>query len=190
MTSTCAPSETHCCWRMYVRFAGIRFSFFFGIALGGCGCDDVLANTQHLATGGSGRRIAKGTRIGNQAFNSLKRFLDKQKTKGCDCCTCAVQSWSSPLDWNGMGLFSVSRRGRVSKAEFATKDGVLDDKTRILLFKLLNNGHLQSVGGVLKTGKEGNIFLATGWKYVVCCSMFCFTWAPFSCCAAPYVRCG
>ena len=86
-----------------------------------CGCGLIIVRltiavalpaSQSLMTGGSGARIHKHTRIGNQAFNSLKRFLDKQHTKG------------------------QSRGGRVSASEFATKNGVLDDKTRLLLFKV------------------------------------------------------
>lgn len=138
---------------------------------------------QHLETGGSGLGISSGVMIGNQAFNSLKRFLDKQQTKGCVCArrarTVAVRC---VLTRHGAAIVAhplasafpprhamerrVARRGRVSKAQFATKDGVIDDRTRLLLFKLVNNGYLEKMGGVVKTGKEGHIYHASGWTYV------------------------
>ena len=41
---------------------------------------------------------------------------------------------------------------------------MLDDRTRLVLFKLVNAGALAGVHGVIKTGKEAAVFHASGWE--------------------------
>ncbi|ESO86056.1 hypothetical protein LOTGIDRAFT_129978 [Lottia gigantea] len=48
------------------------------------------------------------------------------------------------------------------KAEKATADQVVDPRTRILLFKLVNSGVLDSVTGSISAGKEAAVFHAFG----------------------------
>ena len=44
-----------------------------------------------------------------------------------------------------------------------TQEGVLDERTRLILFKMINKGTLfREVGGVVKTGKESYVFYAPG----------------------------
>jgi serine/threonine-protein kinase RIO1 len=42
----------------------------------------------------------------------------------------------------------------------------LDSKTRLILYKLVNSEVLESIGGVISTGKEALILYAPGGKYV------------------------
>jgi RIO kinase 1 len=44
----------------------------------------------------------------------------------------------------------------------ATTEQVLDPRTRLILFKLLNNNFLSSIDGCLSTGKEANVYYANG----------------------------
>ena len=44
----------------------------------------------------------------------------------------------------------------------ATSEQVLDPRTRLILFKLLNNGFLSAIDGCLSTGKEANVYYARG----------------------------
>jgi RIO kinase 1 len=44
----------------------------------------------------------------------------------------------------------------------ATSEQVLDPRTRLILFKLLNNGFLSAIDGCLSTGKEANVYYAKG----------------------------
>ncbi|KAJ3188185.1 Serine/threonine-protein kinase RIO1 [Gaertneriomyces sp. JEL0708] len=53
---------------------------------------------------------------------------------------------------------SVSRNK--DKADRATVEQVLDPRTRIILFKLLNRGVIQSINGCISTGKEANVYHA------------------------------
>lgn len=39
---------------------------------------------------------------------------------------------------------------------------VMDPRTRMILFKLLNQGFLQQIDGCLSTGKEANVYYAVG----------------------------
>ena len=44
----------------------------------------------------------------------------------------------------------------------ATSEQVMDPRTRMLLFRLLNTGFLNSLHGCISTGKEANVYHATG----------------------------
>lgn len=44
----------------------------------------------------------------------------------------------------------------------ATSEQVLDPRTRMILFKLLNSGFLSEIDGCLSTGKEANVYYARG----------------------------
>jgi len=60
------------------------------------------------------------------------------------------------------GTSGVARGGVESRSR-QTQEGVLDERTRLILFKMINKGTLFSeVGGVVKTGKESNVYYAPG----------------------------
>lgn len=46
------------------------------------------------------------------------------------------------------------------KSDRATSEQVLDPRTRMILFKLINNGTLHSISGCISTGKEANVYHA------------------------------
>lgn len=48
------------------------------------------------------------------------------------------------------------------KEEKATAELSMDANTRLILFKMLNNGLLESVNGAIATGKESVVFYAVG----------------------------
>ena len=50
----------------------------------------------------------------------------------------------------------------LTRDERATVDQVLDPRTRLLLFKLINTGTLTSINGCVSTGKEANVYHAFG----------------------------
>ena len=54
---------------------------------------------------------------------------------------------------------SMAARNR-DKSDRATVETVLDPRTRLVLFKLLNNGVFASIHGCVSTGKEANVYLA------------------------------
>ncbi|RUO96953.1 RIO1 family-domain-containing protein [Jimgerdemannia flammicorona] len=47
------------------------------------------------------------------------------------------------------------------KSDRATSEQVLDPRTRIILFKMLNRGVINEVNGCISTGKEANVYHAT-----------------------------
>ena len=47
------------------------------------------------------------------------------------------------------------------KSDRATKDQVMDPKTRVILFKLLNRGFVSNINGCIATGKEANVYHCT-----------------------------
>jgi RIO kinase 1 len=50
----------------------------------------------------------------------------------------------------------------LSRDERATTEQVLDPRTRLLIFKLLNSGVLGEINGCVSTGKEANVYHAEG----------------------------
>ncbi|XP_075224916.1 RIO kinase 1 [Lycorma delicatula] len=50
------------------------------------------------------------------------------------------------------------------KCDRATAEQVMDPRTRMILFKLLNRGTIAEVNGCISTGKEANVYHATSFK--------------------------
>ncbi len=48
------------------------------------------------------------------------------------------------------------------KKEKATNELAMDGKTRLIVFKLVNSGMLESVSGCVSTGKEAAVYHAYG----------------------------
>lgn len=46
------------------------------------------------------------------------------------------------------------------KSDRATSEQVLDPRTRMILLKLINKGHISTINGVVSTGKEANVYHA------------------------------
>lgn len=61
-------------------------------------------------------------------------------------------------------FFQFQKRDK-EKADRATNEQVLDPRTRMILYKMLNRGILESINGCVSTGKEANVYHATSQKY-------------------------
>lgn len=48
------------------------------------------------------------------------------------------------------------------KKDRATAEQVMDPRTRMILFKLMNRGFITQINGCISTGKEANVYHATG----------------------------
>ncbi len=63
-------------------------------------------------------------------------------------------------------LLGVSKSGngcrRKDKADRATTEQVLDPRTRMILFKMLSRNVIAEISGCVSTGKEANVYYATG----------------------------
>ena len=60
-----------------------------------------------------------------------------------------------------VGQYDVEDKssGRVrDKADRATVEQVMDPRTRMILFKLLNKGFMSEIDGCISTGKEANVY--------------------------------
>ena len=82
--------------------------------------------------------LSSSTRLSQAASNELGRTERKAATAG------------------------PSRGGGLSRDSRATTEHVLDPRTRLLLFKLLNAGTLGAIHGCVSTGKEANVYHAEG----------------------------
>ena len=86
-----------------------------------------------------------GTKISNRVYNSLSRMSHNKmgKKKGC-------------LTSGGGG------RGVSKDTTSGTSEGVLDQRTRKIILNLINKEVLESMGGVIATGKEASAYSAFG----------------------------
>jgi serine/threonine-protein kinase RIO1 len=57
---------------------------------------------------------------------------------------------------------SEKRPNYYGRDDRATSEQVLDPRTRLILFKLLNTGYIGEIDGCLSTGKEANVYYARG----------------------------
>lgn len=57
--------------------------------------------------------------------------------------------------------FCIRYRGK-DKSDRATAEQVMDPRTRMILFKMLSRGIITEVNGCISTGKEANVYHATG----------------------------
>lgn len=91
--------------------------------------------------------------------------------KGANILDEDLDSYASLTDHrviNGLRAFEQKRHhkgiaanGRVSaKDSKITIEGVLDPTTRMIVYKLIQNNHLDKIYGVIKTGKEANVYHA------------------------------
>jgi len=82
----------------------------------------------------------KGLRLSNRVASDLRRHFAKGTVKG------------------------VRSSGRVDAEGRATRDAVLDEATRLILFRLVTAGAMDTVSGVLRAGKEAAVLHGTGWR--------------------------
>ena len=99
---------------------------------------DGLLNSKYLEDmDGSGDMC--GLLINNSVSNKLKSFSQKKRQKGV---------------YVGGGRVSA-------KDSRSTSESVLDERTRLLLFKLMQKQVFDNLHGVIKTGKESNVYHAS-----------------------------
>ena len=57
-------------------------------------------------------------------------------------------------------LFDAGIQREKDKSDRATIEQVLDNRTRLILVKLINDHHIEKVFGCISTGKEANVYHA------------------------------
>lgn len=55
---------------------------------------------------------------------------------------------------------NTQKTNEIDRSERATTENVMDPRTRLLLYKLVNSNVLQEVNGCVSTGKEANVYFA------------------------------
>jgi RIO kinase 3 len=108
---------------------------------------DLLLNARHNAAKvmnfppeydtGDSHGMVNGMRLSNKVFNELKTHHIHEK------------KYLSRIN---------------DKQDKSTSELALDAKTKLILFKLVNADIIDSIGGIISTGKEAVIIYATGGK--------------------------
>lgn len=75
------------------------------------------------------------------------------------------KKYSSKINVDEFKLLSSNDDDRLrvkDKQDRATAEQVMDPRTRMILFKLMNRGFITEINGCISTGKEANVYHATG----------------------------
>ena len=88
----------------------------------------------------------QGTKISNRVYNTLSNLNHRKSNMKKGCST------------SGGG----GRKDTTSALNNGTSEGVLDQRTRKIVMALINKNVLDSMGGVIATGKEASAFAAYG----------------------------
>eukprot|EP01029_Cantina_marsupialis_P025788 TRINITY_DN68387_c0_g1_i2.p1 TRINITY_DN68387_c0_g1~~TRINITY_DN68387_c0_g1_i2.p1 ORF type:complete len:480 (-),score=171.74 TRINITY_DN68387_c0_g1_i2:511-1950(-) len=88
----------------------------------------------------AGALSSSGIKLSGKVTSSLRQFNKRRYVKG------------------------QRAHGRVDKEHYQTGSDVLDRRTGLTIFKLINAGHINSFRGVVATGKEATVFQAVGKK--------------------------
>lgn len=81
-----------------------------------------------------------------------------------------VEKYEGPMSLPKMAVNALMEKDRrldadrlrsKDKADRATAEQVMDPRTRMILFKLLNRGMISEINGCISTGKEANVYHAT-----------------------------
>ena len=94
---------------------------------------------------------------GSKGFQRFENRINLGAFEGRDFPSSATSSL--------LGISKKAEGNRVrkkDKADRATTEQVLDPRTRMILFKLLSRGVITEVNGCVSTGKEANVYYATG----------------------------
>ncbi|RLN11031.1 hypothetical protein BBJ28_00009199 [Nothophytophthora sp. Chile5] len=86
------------------------------------------------------RGVGSGSGTGGKGFTSLRESQRRQLKS----------------EKKGFGA------GRVESEAHATTDGVLDERTTLILQKMINRGELDKVHGCVQSGKEAHVYYAVG----------------------------
>ena len=98
--------------------------------------------------------------------NKLKAALQPQEKQfGKFLNKISVSEFTGPREGGSLAKGSTKKefeKRTKDKADRATVEQVLDPRTKMILFKLLNRGFIKSINGCISTGKEANVYHASG----------------------------
>ena len=90
---------------------------------------------------------------------SLKKFSKYEDKINLDSYNVSNKTWNL-LNVTDKKIFEERKRIK-DKCDRATVEQVLDPRTRMILFKLINRRYIEQINGCISTGKEANVYHAT-----------------------------
>lgn len=91
----------------------------------------------------------KNNKFNNMSADDVSKYMDKLKISDSDFYRKGTRA-------SKMGLPNST----TDKSQRATQDQVLDPRTRMILFRMLNKGVFDDIKGCISTGKEANVYRA------------------------------
>ncbi|KAK9503005.1 hypothetical protein O3M35_011670 [Rhynocoris fuscipes] len=89
----------------------------------------------------------------------FRKFLNKINVEKYEGPPLPIQAANSLIEANKKN--DAERIRMKDKHDRATAEQVMDPRTRMILFKLLNRGTISTINGCISTGKEANVYHAT-----------------------------
>lgn len=129
------------------------------------GSSTLLASSSSSSSGNATTNVSSGTAssyrankqpmaLHNQIAQPREHLFDKYRDR------INLESIDYPTTSTIANLQSTSVTKHTGRDDRATTEQVLDPRTRLILFKLLNSGVLSKINGCVSTGKEANIYHA------------------------------
>ncbi|CAI7759237.1 unnamed protein product, partial [Closterium sp. NIES-53] len=129
------------------------------------------ANARAAAFGGAGKGSGGGAGVGGAA-GAMQPRVNKQQRLTARVNAAPMRDWGDSCQPNMANVVMTAVRDTnkrqeqgqsrlKEKADRATVEQVLDPRTRMVLFKMLNRGVFSQINGCLSTGKEANVYHAT-----------------------------
>ncbi|CAI5991013.1 unnamed protein product [Closterium sp. NIES-65] len=129
------------------------------------------ANARAAAFGAAGKGSGGGAGVG-AAAGAMQPRVNKQQRLTARVNAAPMRDWGDSCQPNMANVVMTAVRDTnkrqeqgqsrlKEKADRATVEQVLDPRTRMVLFKMLNRGVFSQINGCLSTGKEANVYHAT-----------------------------
>ncbi|XP_014213372.1 serine/threonine-protein kinase RIO1 [Copidosoma floridanum] len=141
--------------------------------------DDYIYNDDDEETGHKNRfKVNQKTTNSQQSSSKITNFQPPDKLFRRYANKINIEDYEGPrLEQSATNILSEknrsienNRRRVKDKSDRATAEQVMDDRTRMILFKMLNKGIIDKINGCISTGKEANVYHArssTGIEFAI-----------------------
>ncbi|ORY98935.1 RIO1 family-domain-containing protein [Syncephalastrum racemosum] len=125
------------------------------------------ASSRSAVPAANTKKLAQNTNVGAATVDAATTAQDKRKILETQIESfnhlanrIQVNDYYAPKISSGSKKGSGERTVQKDKSDRATVEQVLDPRTRIILFKMLNRGIFYEINGCISTGKEANVYHA------------------------------
>jgi RIO kinase 1 len=122
--------------------------------------------TAKSSTNGSGAGVEERSKSHEELTTLQQRFAKQIRISNTTYDPSATAGGALSANVPRKGNTGTGERRVRDKSDRSTVQQVLDPRTMLILYKMMQRGFLRQVNGVISTGKEANVYSASTFKYV------------------------